>query len=190
MAIKQITGPVEQPVTLDEAKAHLRVMHTADDLYIGSLIASAVERCQNLTGRALMAQTWEKTLDAFPAEAISLPRPPVLSVVSVRFIDTDGVERTIDPGTYLLDNASDLQVWLLPAYGRSWPATRSEINAVKVRFIAGYVNAASVPQPLKNWILLAVGELYEHRERSSEKVANTHLFVDHMLDAYRVDWGL
>ena len=75
MALKLITAASTFPITLEDAKLHCRVDTAADDALINALITAATELAEQKTGRALMAQTWELTLDAFP-EAFELTRVP------------------------------------------------------------------------------------------------------------------
>lgn len=185
MGLKLITPPATEPVTLAEAKAHLRVDIADDDALITSLIVAARTDCENLIQRALITQTWEKAVDAF-GEAIELPKPPLISVLHVRYDDTNGVEQTLASLSYQVDNFSE-PGWVVPAYGFDWPDTREQINAVRVRYTAGYGSAAAVPQPIKQWILIRVGQLHEHREQVAAGVSVATLpFVDSLLDTYRV----
>lgn len=94
MTSRLITAPAVEPVTVAEARAHLYVGHSDDDAIIGAFIAAAREDCEHRTQRALVTQTWERTLDGFPA-AISLPMAPLASVTSVKYIDGDGNEQTL-----------------------------------------------------------------------------------------------
>lgn len=184
MSLKLITAPTAEPVTLAEAKAHLRVDGTDDDAYITALIGAARQGAEHITGRALMAQTWELALDAFEAD-ISLPRPPLASIASVKYLNDAGVLTPLDASAYLLDDHSE-PARLLPAYGTTWPATRGQANAVLIRYVAGYASAATVPQEIKSWMLLHIGMLYENRESVVAGVSIAELpFVDRLLDAYR-----
>lgn len=185
MSAKLITAPASEPITLAEAKAHLRVTDTDEDDLISAYIVSAREVCEQQLGRALVTQTWEKVLDAFPANEIVLPWPPLLAITSVKYIDTAGTEQTLGAATYALDTYSE-PGWLLLADGEEWPETRDVANAVKIRYTAGYGAAAAVPQSIKAWIKLYVGALYENREASSEKPVNAHNFVPGLLDRYRI----
>lgn len=187
MALKLITAPVAEPITLAEAKAHLRVDVIDDDAYITALIVAARQAAEHATGRALMPQTWELALDAFD-DVILLPRPPLASVTSVTYIDADGVTQTL--ASYLLDDHSQ-PARLLPAYGADWPTTREQANAVLIRYSAGYADAASVPQPIKSWMLLHIGMLYENREAVVESSMSRSTFAampqyDRLIDPYRV----
>lgn len=188
MALKLITAAADLAVTLVEAKAHLRVDTSDDDTLITAMITAATEAAEQATGRAIMVQTWELTLDAFPA-AMELTRVPVDSITSVTYVDLDGTDQTLSALLYSLDNADDFgPAYVVPAYDTEWPDTRDQINAVKVRYVAGYANAAAVPESIKSWIKLQVGAMYENREQ--ETVASGHSvplgFADRLLDRYKV----
>ena len=191
MALKLITAPSTYPVTLAEAKLHCRVDLADDDTLIAALITAATEMAEQKTGRAIMTQTLELTLDAFP-EAFELTRVPVQSVTSVKYYDTTGTQQTLSNTLYALDAADDFGfAHISPVYGGTWPTTRDQINAVAVRYVAGYADAASVPQSIKNWILLMVSTMYANRETeaySSRAVSTTvqMQFVDRLLDRYVV----
>lgn len=188
MALKLITAATVLAVSLVEAKAHLRVDSTDDDTLITSLIGASTQAAEHMTGRALMAQTWEVTLDAFPS-AIELTRVPVQSITSVTYADSIGVQTTMNNALYALDSADEFGfAYVVPAYGGVWPATRGEINAVKVRYVAGYSDAASVPAGIKQWILLQIGAMYASREAETISMGQVHKlgFVDALLQRYRV----
>lgn len=194
MALKLITPASTYPVTLATAKLHCKVDIADDDALINTLITSATEMAEQELGRALMTQTWELTLDSFP-EAFELTRVPVQSITSVKYYDTAGVQQTLGAGAYTLDNADDTgMAFVVPAYSTAWPESRDQINAVAVRFVAGYANAAAVPEPIKQWILLMVSTMYDNRETeaySSRAVSTTvqMQFVGRLLDRYKV-WAL
>lgn len=190
MSLKLITPPATEPVSLVEAKAHLRVTGSDEDTLITALIAASREAAEHELGRALISQTWEKTLDMFP-EAIELPNVPVQSVTSLKYLDSDGAEQTLSSSSYTLDNASDSRpAWVTPAYGRTWPDTYAEVNAVKVRYVAGWANAATVPQAIKQWMLLNIGHWFENRESVNIGNITSKLdYVDFLLDRYRI-WSL
>lgn len=185
MTLRLITPPAVEPVTLAEAKAHLRVTHAGDDALITALVSAAREQCEHILGRALIEQTWELTLDAFP-DAIRLDHPPIASVTSLSYVDPAGTTQVWPAPNYYLDKASE-PGWITPAYGGSWPDVRDQANAVIVRYVAGYgAAAAAVPLAIRQWLLLAIGSLYETRERDDAQRKLPHDFVGGLLDRYRM----
>jgi hypothetical protein len=66
MPIKQISPPANEPVSLMEAKLHLRVEHDDEDLLIGVLIGAARIAAENECRRSFVTQQWKLFLDAFP----------------------------------------------------------------------------------------------------------------------------
>ena len=165
MALKLITAPAAEPVSTSEAKSHLRVDTTADDTYIGTLITVARQNVESHLRRALISQTWEVVLDAFPAGVIRLPKPPLASVTSIKYTDDDGVEATYSSDNYVVDSDTEPGRVVLKS-GQTWPAvTLAAANGVRVRYVAGYGAAGSnVPQAIRQAILLVIGSLYENRE--------------------------
>lgn len=188
MALKQITAPTLEPVTTSEAKSFIRVTTSADDTLIGLLIKAAREHGENITRRAWMTQTWELTLDGFPSGGIVVPLSPLQSVTSVRYTDTDGTDTLLAAAEYSVDDENEPGL-IVPAYGETWPTTRDEINAVRVRYICGWTSAANIPEALKIWLKIRVGTIYEQREALvvGQAVAGVPRdFIDGLLDSYRV----
>ena len=190
MALKLITAPSLLPVSLAEAKAHLRITDDVEDTLITAFLHTAVAGAEHETGRALMPQTWEVTLDAFP-DAVELTRTPVQSIESVTYANADGTATVLSNVFYALDAADEFGwAYVVPAYDGAWPETRDEINAVRVRYVAGYASAEEVPAAIKSWILLQVGALYENRESEAVKLGRGSAlkmgFVDALLSRYKV----
>jgi uncharacterized phiE125 gp8 family phage protein len=179
----------DQPViTLAQAKLHLRVDFDDDDDLINAIITVAQEYAEERLGRTLINTGWRLTVDQF-SPAIELPNPPCISVQAVSYIDSTGTERTLDPCCYLLDSVAE-PAYLVPAPGYSWPASQDRINAVWVDYSAGYGStAANVPTPIVQWCKLAIGDMYENRNRSSDKPSVPQNFADALLDTYRM-WGV
>lgn len=180
--------PQIEPFTLAQALTHLR--ETADgganDAYISSLIAVARQTCEDRTERTLLSTPWLLKLSGFPA-VVSLRAPPVIAVQSVSYLDESGTLQTLAPADYVVDTASEPGC-LVPAPGKAWPATQAgAINAVEVAYTAGYGDtAATVPQPLRQWILLALGDMYANREASGAQPQVGHQFADRLLDPYLI----
>lgn len=191
MTLIIITPPAAEPITLADAKAHLRVDSSAEDAMITMLIQAAREDAEHITGAALITQTWERVLHAFPAGAIKLGRPPVQAITSVKYLDTAGAEQTYSSAAYTLDavNASGY-VYPSVAYP-NWPSTQlGAVNAVRVRFTCGYGAAgSSVPANVRRWMLLRIGTLYEHRQEVLAGVSLAELpspYAERLLDSVRI----
>lgn len=172
------TAPVSEPLTLGEVRSHLRIDGAEDDVLLLSLIRAARQHVEEMSSRALLTQTWELTLDYFPGyrasadcwdsplSAITLPRPILQSVSSVKYVDTNGTLQTLAITDYQVLSKSE-PARIVPAYGLYWPPTRYQPEAVTVRYIAGWTTAALVPQPIKQAMLLLIGHWFENREAVS-----------------------
>ena len=191
MALTLITAPSIEPITLAEARMQCRIADddTAEDALLAVCIQAAREAAEHELGRALITQIWELTLAAFPAGEIKLGKAQALAITSVKYLDTANVLQTMDPGAYALD-ATTSPGWLLPATGTSWPSTADVVNAVRVRFTAGYgPAAANVPAAVRQWMLVTVAAFYAQREAldATGRVAVLPgRFVDRLLDAEKV----
>lgn len=193
MTLLKITEPSVEPITLAEAKLHLRVDHSTDDDLITELIQTAREEAEKVLGRSLITQTWERRLDAFPASEIQLGWPPVQSITSVIYVDGDGTEITLDAEDYTLDSSTE-PGYVLPSRTQEvWPVTLDVVNAVRVRFVAGYGSSgASVPASIKTWMKIQIGTAYKLREAVAIGVSVSEIpnrWVDGLLDRYRI-WGI
>jgi len=167
MGLALITPAATEPVSTSEAKAHLRVDTTDEDTLIASYVSAAVKYIETQTG-PLITQTWDyKVNREWPLVdnyySIYLPFSPVQSVTSVSYVDIDGATQTLSAGLYQTVLSAP-NPYLTKAYNQDWPQIRDIPDAITVRFVAGYGNAAAVPAPIKSAILLMVGRLYEHRE--------------------------
>ncbi|MFZ4773938.1 MAG: head-tail connector protein [Terrimicrobiaceae bacterium] len=165
MTIKVITAPVFEPITLAEAKLHLRVDTTDDDALISALIVAAREEIERRSWHALMTQTLELVLDEWPCDdEIVLPRPPLQSVTSFTYKDASGTVNTWDPAHYVV-GVDTVPAEIEPAYGKYWPATALHpVDAIRIRYVCGFASASAVPQSLKQAMLLCMGRWYENRE--------------------------
>lgn len=191
MTTVRTVQPAHEPITLDECKLSLRVDHAADDDLIEQLITAARIQCENEIEGTLSASTWVCALDQFPDAEITLEMGPITAVTSVQYIDTTGTLQTLSTSAYDVD--------LLSRVGRivpltEWPETHPDkLHTVRVTYTAGYAvdhghgpPINDVPMPLRRWCILAVGDMYRNRERSSERPSVSQGFADGLLDAYRL----
>jgi len=182
MPLRLITAPATEPVTLADVSAHVRWDVSAESTAINLFIQALRERAEAETHRALITQTWELSMDKFPVPQIFgytgldpiypakfrgeiiLPKPNLLSIVSITYVDVNGALQTLDPATYTMDNAEEPGM-VVPAYGCAWPGCRGDINGVKIRYTCGYGPASSdVPAAIRTWMLMNIASIYENRE--------------------------
>jgi len=173
-ALKSVTPPASEPVTLAEAKLHVRQDLDTDDTLITGLITAAREEVERICWHALLTQTWELVLDRWPAgDAIELPRPPLQSVTSVKYTDSSGAETTWSAANYVVDTDSTPGRIVL-AYSVTWPTVVLQpTGGIRVRYVAGWTSAANVPQAIKQALLLLVGHWYENREDTGKAATDT-----------------
>lgn len=174
-----------EPVSVSEALVHLRVDDDESIDYVQSLIGAARVHAEDRTERSIVPSTWELKLDAFPVRdggLIELLNPPVNTVTSVTYIDAANTVQAVSSSAYVLDTTSE-PARLLPL--ESWPVAAARPMAVTITYTAGYA-AGAVPEPLKQWMKLAISDMYELRQRSSDKPALPQHFADSLLNPYRV----
>jgi uncharacterized phiE125 gp8 family phage protein len=138
-SLELVTAPAREPLSLDYAKDLLHIDSTADDDVIQGLIGASRHFCEGFQNRAYLEQTWDLWLDDWPDEDyIQIPRPPLQSVTSVKYYDTDDTEYTLSSDDYFVDTASARgRVHL--AYNDIWPSTTLRpAKAIAIRFTAGY----------------------------------------------------
>lgn len=162
IALRKTVEPALEPVSLEEAKDHLRVLGSDEDDYITALISVAREFVETITGRSLITQTWLVTFDSFCGTRLYLPRPPVQSVTSVQYRDTtDGSLQTHSDSLYevnLVSEPSAIRFDELPNYDIE------KENPIQVTFVSGYGDAATdVPRNLVHAIKLLIGHWYTNR---------------------------
>jgi len=164
MALVLTSGPAVEPVTLAEAKAHLRIDGSAEDTLISSLIITSRLHIEAALGLALITQSWSYFIDAWPAGPTQpLPLRPVQAIAAVRLYAADESLTTVAPDTYLLDGAATPTRLVRKA--TVWPRPSRAANGIEIAFVAGYgAAAANVPAPIRQSVLLLIAHWYEHRE--------------------------
>jgi hypothetical protein len=162
LSTQLVTPPIAEPVTLAQAKLHLRVDFDDDDTLIAALITAAREYCEKQTRRAFFNQTWQRTLDFFPLYGhmggsrtpseratwpygtwywdkvtMMLPYPRTISVTSITYLDNDLDQQTLPTDSYNVDTTS-MPARIAPAQGMFWPILNNYVpGSVVITFVAG-----------------------------------------------------
>lgn len=177
--------PADEPIQLEDAYAHLHIdfdsSGSAEDVWLDGQIAAAREYCEGYLGRALAPRTLELAASAFPAVAVvsppgaafALPFGPVTSIESIAYVDSDGADQgdfeDSEGPLYALDNYVT-PARAVTAYGETWPAAQASMNAVKVRYVTGYVREADssgapvLPRLARSAMLIVLACAYMERE--------------------------
>lgn len=187
MACVIVTPATTPLLTTAQAKQHLRedLVDADNDALIDSLVLTATRAAEDRTGRSLLNTTWRLTLDEWP-HVVRLPRGRIVSVTSVAYVDTGGVKRTLDPSVYLCA-LDDVPGRIVPTWGTCWPVARCQPAAIEVVFVAGYGTEPShVPLPIRQWVKLALTDLYQRRGRSSDKPVVPQDFAEGLLHSYEI----
>lgn len=161
MTITELAPPVGEPLTLAEAKAHLRVETDLDDTLIAGLIRTVREHLERVTGLALLTRTFRLYLDDWPSSrVIQIGRGPVQTIEAVTVYDKAGLPQEIDVSGFVLDGQARPARLVLSQQ----PTPGQAINGIEIDFSAGFGAAGTdVPDTLKRAMLLHAALLYEFR---------------------------
>lgn len=178
------TAPASAVLSTAEARARCNISSSVDDATVDALVSAATATLDGYSGwlsRALITQTWQMVLPGFddhrrfhrtidrplyvealhhPVESqgIRIPLPPLQSISSIKYYDSDGTQQTLDPANYRTLQGTFAHVF--PLYGQTWPATRVQTDAVTIEFVCGYGPAGSnIPEPVRQAIALQVSYL-------------------------------
>lgn len=197
-SVRRVTAPTTYCVSVDEARAFMRVQSTVDNYLIESLIKSAEGYAENYTRSAICRQQWQVKLDSFDGHDgdIILPRPP-LSTVSTECVityieDTTAGNTTTISATAITVDSDSKPGRVYPSYDNEWPEPRDQRNAVTVTYYCGYSTPNLVPDAIKSWVKVRVASMYENREGIMVGSGNfltelPHSYVDGLLDEFVVE---
>lgn len=175
--------PAEEPVTTAEAKTHLRITTSDDDTYIASCIKASRRYVEHYTGRPLVSTTFDQYFDYFKGCDVVLYWGNVSDVDSVNYAhETTGTETEFSSASYVVDKVMD-RCRIRVATNVSWPNTYDKPNAVRIRYTAGFGDAADVPEDIKQAVLMLVAEMYEKRENGIKQLPTV---VEWMLAPYKL----
>ena len=164
-SVKRATGPAVEPITLGEVQDQLRGTDDDDIPYVGSLITVAREYIEGLTGRSLINQVWDQYADGWPYRElfIQLRRGPLVSLASVNYTNSAGVEAAMSTTDYIVDSNDD-PTRIVLAYGSAWPGVALlpyPALSIRIRYTAGYAanpQDGTIPTPLRHAMLMIIAD--------------------------------
>lgn len=182
----RVADPSIEVVLLDDLKAHIRVTHNKDDEYLTKLIVEAREEIEDISGLALISQTWQMMLDRWPGQrdqwwdgvrqlpiseldggfpsTIDLVRYPLISVDTINVYDEDSNATVVT-----ISSVFDIDIISRPGRmsiqrGATWPIASRSINAIEINYTAGYgTEVSDLPTPLVRAVRNMAGYMYDHR---------------------------
>lgn len=176
LSVATASGTSDRPVSVSDAKEHLRIVDfTGDDDYIGALIDAATTWCEDYCDRTFADKQYTVAFDDFFGTRIELPRPPVRlnavssgATVTISYVDTGGTTQTLTWSQsgmqqFRLDR-DHVPGLVYPKYLEVWPSVRLDDKSMQITYLAGYGGTASVPTPAKHAIKMLVGHWYANRE--------------------------
>jgi uncharacterized phiE125 gp8 family phage protein len=177
-----------EPINSTEFKAIARIDGTDEDTYIGTIITTARQMAEEYCQRSFITQTWKLYGNQW-RQKFFLPRGKVISVTSIKYTDTAELDTTLSVNDYRASLQTDVGL-IVPV--DEWPETDPDFpNSFEITYTAGYGNAASVPEPIKQAIKLIAMDLYENRVTHSDKSVGTIGYMgkpswQYILDPYRL----
>lgn len=182
--------PTWRPVSLEEGKAHLKVLHDEFDAEIELLLDAAITYAEGTCLQTFAATTFEQTECGWPYGrpwGFALETGPVRDVLSIEYTDADGNGQTLDPEHWDWERTSGGGlIWLTPAF--SSPGLADVPSPVKITYEAGFNDptdedadpALALPHIARAAVLLMLGHLYKNREAvgAPALAAVPHTFVD------------
>lgn len=188
-SLRRVSDPLVEVVSVAEAKAQLRILHSDDDEDLSFFSQVAREWAEDFTSRSLIYQSWVAQFAHWPDpcdRVILLPRPNLSVVETVRYRDVndDWVELSEDDDFTVdeVENSIRLKtVFSFPTL--SW----DRANPIEITFRSGYGTAAEdVPVRFRQAIRLCVASSYgadrgNERSRVSFRAPNAAELLLHPL---------
>lgn len=166
-----ITAPNSEPITLAEAKTNLRVYNSLENTLIEGLITAARKVVEDYSWRPIMIQTIDVLFDKNDVtEILLINKQPIQSITSVKYVDANGIEQTLAPNT---DYVTDLLSQVGRVKLNTIPPMKDTLNALKIRVVCGYANAAAVPKSYIAAMHLIIAHLYENRQQAQSQSLST-----------------
>lgn len=181
MILRRVSQGSALPVSLAEAKDHLRVTADSEDMQIAIKLAAAAASIAEMTGRAMQVETWAMSARSFSG-LVRLPKSPVRSLDSVKYYDAANVLQTATLSDFMLYQSDDW-AYVEPAQGKSWPIPYAREDAVTITFTAGYT---VIPFDLRMAVMMKLADLYTNR--GDDEGGKINAAIEAQIAPHRLGW--
>ncbi len=185
MLLRRTVAATTRPVSLSEARDHLRVTGTDEDPLIEGLLGSACDLIGEMAGRVLAQETWAASYAALSGDVV-LPKNPVIAVTGIGYYDLNDAAQVAVLSDFYVFSDPDSTV-VRPKSNKQWPNTSTRDDAITITFTVGY---APIPEALRAAILLTIGHLYENRQSVVTGMTATvmPMSIEHLVGVHRLGW--
>ena len=187
MGLSLITPPPFYPLTIEDIKPHVGVDvdDSIHDAVLLDCVTDASDRVSVETSRQLITATYAYSFGEIPDNGVvKLPRPPLQSVTSITYIDSDGEEQTVDEDDY---RVFAHEHWKGYVHFLTTPSTADRGDAITINYVAGYGYSEDVPGAIKRAIRLIAADWFKNREASTDKATSPiSMGVEWLLFPYRI----
>lgn len=185
MRLVQTVAPVQEPISLTEAKDFLRVLDNDSDALISALIVAVREHAENVTNRQLESATYELYAEDFISK---LPKNPITSISKIEYMNENGFYQILDSNLYYLYEDNGIgKIMYLDLLNVPFPTTIKEHKeAVKITFTSGYT---TVPEAIKQYMKVKISTLFENREQFVIGASISSFgdkFIENLLNPYKI----
>lgn len=192
--LKLITAP-DEIITVDEAASFIRAEFSSEEEdLIETFITASRVMCENYLFRRIGVQTIELRDKGFPINNSPIILPaPLLSVESIKYLDTDNEEQTLDSDDYVVSDSAPGIITPVSA----WPSASLAGDSLRVEFITGYsdpgaspILSEALPKTIKLAMLMQIADMYDNREAQSEKPLVANQTLVNLLSPYRLEMSI
>ena len=170
MSLVVTTQPTAEPVSVAEVRDHLNLLNTEHDPYLTSLIKAARRNCEKFCRQTAMTTTYRAVFPYWPSDGvICLPKPPLQSITSVNYIDSDGNSQLLATTEYVVD-ADSMPGRFIRGYEKTLPIVRTAGTAapITIVYVGGYTTADLVPEDFRHAMLMLIGHWWMVREAAAQ----------------------
>ena len=164
----------------NEIKRALKIptANTDHDSELTDLALAAITLLERASGRLFLTRTVTWTLDEFPnEECLEVPLPPLASITSIQYYDTDDVQQTWASSKYNVSTSTPGRIE--PTESESWPTTKNKFEAVTIVFSAGYgATESTVPAGIRQAIKLCIKYWFEEGTPEGEIPNGAMVLID------------